>query len=162
MREEEGGRRDHDLLGADPFDAEPFENDLETDTVTEPAGAGWRDEKRRGGYRDLVVWQKAMAWVEQVYRIVQDFPAGERYELSAQLRRSAVSVPSNIAEGWGRGSKAEYRQFLRYARGSLFEAQTQIELASRLGFVTETAATQALGDSDEISRMLLGLARSQQ
>ncbi len=157
MREEEGGRRDAEdvagTLGGEGTGVGEW-------TVAEPP-AGWTVAGTQGGYRDLVVWQKAMAWTEQVYAITRRLPSEERFGLSSQLRRSAVSVPSNIAEGWGRGSKAEYAQFLRYARGSLFEAQTQIELARRLGFADAPAAERALTDADEISRMLLGLARSQ-
>lgn len=74
-----------------------------------------------------------MTWTGSVYTVTRSFPADERFGLTSQLQRSAVSFPSNIAQGWGRNTKAEYRQFLRYARGSLFEAQTQIELAGSSG-----------------------------
>lgn len=114
-----------------------------------------------GGFRDLLVWQKAMAWTERVYAASRSFPDDERFGLTSQLRRSAVSVPSNIAEGWGRGSKKEYVQFLRYARGSLFEAQSQIEIANRLRYTSDEKAIPLLEAADEISRMLLGLMRSQ-
>ncbi len=107
------------------------------------------------------MWQKAMVWTENVYLATRLFPNDERFGLTSQLQRSAVSVPSNIAEGWGRNTKPEYRQFLRYARGSLFEAQTQAELASRLGYITPETCKALQDAGDEISRMLLGLTRSQ-
>ena len=120
-----------------------------------------RKRKEEGaGYRDLLVWQRAMAWAEAVYALTRAFPKPKQYGLTAQLRRSVVSVASNIAEGWGRGATGEYRQFLRYARGSLFEAETQLELALRLGVAEPGKVRAALGQSDEISRMLLGLMRS--
>ena len=118
-----------------------------------------KEEGGSGGYRDLLVWQKAIAWVEGVYRASSSFPDDEKYGLTSQLRRSAVSVPSNVAEGWGRGAKKEYQQFLRYARGSLFEAETQLELARRLGYANADAISDLRESSVEISRMLLGLAR---
>ena len=80
-------------------------------------------------YRDLKVWQKAMKAVSMVYLITKEFPNEELYGLTQQVRRSAVSIPSNIAEGYGRYSTKDYRRFLLIARGSLFELQTQLELA---------------------------------
>ena len=124
------------------------------------SGAKRKEEGGARGYRDLLVWQKAMAWVTSVYRASDACPRHETYGLTSQLRRSAVSVPSNIAEGWGRGAKGEYRQFLRYARGSLFEAETQLQLAHGLGYFDDGDPTLLLDASDEISRMLLGLMRS--
>ena len=123
-------------------------------------GGKRKEEGGLQGYRDLIVWQRAMEWVERVYQTSAPFPSHERFGLTSQLRRSAVSVPSNIAEGWGRGAKGEYRQFLRYARGSLFEAETQLQLAGRLGYADESSVSGLLSTSDEISRMLLGLMRS--
>jgi four helix bundle protein len=83
-------------------------------------------------YRDLVVWQKSMALVINVYRCTQAFPKAEKYGLAAQSRRAAVSVPSNIAEGQGRISTGEFKQFLGHARGSLLEIETQISIAQEL------------------------------
>jgi four helix bundle protein len=83
-------------------------------------------------FRDLPVWQKSMQLTVTVYRITQDFPREEMYGLTSQLRRSAISVPSNIAEGQGRLNSTEFRQFLGIARGSLCELQTQLELARAL------------------------------
>ena len=80
-------------------------------------------------FRDLVVWQRSMQLTVAIYRMTQNFPREEQYGLTSQIRRSAVSVPSNIAEGHGRLNTGEYRQFLGIARGSNFEVQTQLEIA---------------------------------
>ena len=89
------------------------------------------------GHRDLRVWQDAMTLVRTVYIFTRDFPKDEQYGLSSQLRRAAVSVPSNIAEGAARTSKREFAQFLSVARGSLAEVETQILIAKDLGYLTE-------------------------
>ena len=111
------------------------------------------------GYRDLVAWQRAGDLVVAVYQASERFPTDERFGLTAQIRRAAVSVPSNIAEGWGRQSKGEYAQFVRYARGSLYEVETQILLAQRLGFVGDAGAEAVLTPSAHVARLLRGLAR---
>ena len=85
-------------------------------------------------YRDLIVWQKAMELVTKIYHHTKSFPGEERYGLTLQLRRSSVSLPSNMAEGYGRNSTQDYIRFLRIANGSLFELQTQLEIAFNLGF----------------------------
>ena len=108
-------------------------------------------------YRDLDVWKQAMELCETVYGIVRKFPADERYALGDQLRRAVVSIPSNIAEGNGRDSRSEYARFLSIARGSLFEVQTQLELASRLGYVNPTEVPVVA--IDNISRMLITMIR---
>ena len=86
-------------------------------------------------YRDLAVWKQSMDFVEDVYRALALFPADEKYGLSDQIRRAVVSIPSNIAEGFGRDSDKEFAHFLSIARGSLFEVSTQLEIARRLGFL---------------------------
>jgi four helix bundle protein len=86
-------------------------------------------------YRDLVAWNKAMELVMEVYRLTQGFPKEEIFGLMSQLRRSAVSIPSNIAEGQGRLSKGEFRNFLGNARGSLSELETQVLIAEKLNFL---------------------------
>jgi four helix bundle protein len=111
------------------------------------------------GYRDLVVWQKAMRLVERVYEETGRFPREELYGLTTQLRRAAVSVPSNLAEGHGRGG-GDYRRFVDIAYGSLMEVETQIELASRLGICPPDEARSVLADAAEIARMLNGLRKS--
>jgi four helix bundle protein len=88
-------------------------------------------------YRDLMVWQKAMSLVTEVYAITGNFPSSEMYGLTSQIRRSAVSVPSNIAEGYGRNSTGDYKRFLQIAVGSLFELQTQIEISFNLNYITK-------------------------
>ena len=111
-------------------------------------------------YRDLKVWQSAMQLTERVYRITDGFPARETYGLTSQVRRAAVSVPSNIAEGHARDSTKEYLRFLSVAQGSLAELETQIELSKRLGFATEMDTMDVLNNSAEIGRMLAGLQKS--
>ncbi len=87
-------------------------------------------------YQQLIVWQKAIALVTEVYRVSSKFPRDEIYGLTSQVRRAAVSVPSNIAEGQGRATKGEFIQFLCHARGSLYELETQIVIGKNLGYVT--------------------------
>jgi four helix bundle protein len=91
-----------------------------------------------GTYHDLRVWQEAMELTLKIYRMTRKFPAQEMYGLSAQLRRAAVSIASNIAEGKGRSSDKELLQFLSHARGSLYEVQTQLQIAKSLVYMTET------------------------
>ena len=110
-------------------------------------------------YRDLIAWQKAMALVRAVYIISRSFPRDEQFGLTSQLRRSAVSIPTNIAEGQGRGSTADFVRFLCIARGSLNEAQTQIEIAQMLGFTTTAAVLEAISLANEIEKMLNALIR---
>jgi len=86
-------------------------------------------------YENLKVWQKSMELVEVVYLVTSNFPKSEAFNLLSQIQRNAVSIPSNIAEGKGRGSDKEFRQFLYIARGSLFELRTQLEISRRLRFI---------------------------
>ncbi|HPJ98763.1 MAG TPA: four helix bundle protein [Candidatus Hydrogenedentes bacterium] len=113
-------------------------------------------------YRDLKVWQESMTLAEEVYQATAAFPKEELYGLTSQMRRAAVSIPSNIAEGWGRGSTPDYVRFLRIARGSLKELETQATLSARLGLMTREPE-QAIGVRVEsIGRMLVALERSLQ
>src|SRR3569623_1790512 len=105
-------------------------------------------------YRDLEVWQKAMTLGKEVYGLTRHFPKEEMWGLTLQVRRSSVSIPSNIAEGNGRGSPQDYVRFLHIARGSLYETQTQIELAHQLGFLPSGPPASLLALSNEIERML--------
>jgi four helix bundle protein len=108
-------------------------------------------------YRDLIVWQRAIAMVTEVYRATQSFPREETYGLTSQLRRSAVSVASNIAEGQGRISKPEFRQFLGMARGSLLEMETQIVIAGNLGYLSGDTAGRLAASSGAVSRLMQSL-----
>ncbi|TVQ59010.1 MAG: four helix bundle protein [Phycisphaerales bacterium] len=110
-------------------------------------------------YRDLIAWQKAFTLGISVYRLTKSMPDNERFGLISQLRRSAVSVPSNIAEGYGRGSTNDYVRFLKVARGSLYELETQLLLANELEYVPQDAAKQILDELAETERVLAGLIR---
>jgi four helix bundle protein len=112
------------------------------------------------GYRDLKVWQSAMQLAGEVYRLSAKFPKHEIYGLASQIQRSAVSVPSNIAEGHGRNSNKEFHHFLGVALGSLAELETQLILAQQFGYLTEEAINPVLQISDETGKMLKGLQKS--
>ncbi len=116
--------------------------------------------QRIESYEDLEVWQRGMALVEGIYAITRSFPGEERFGLTAQLRRAAVSIPSNIAEGWGRSSRKEYVRFLSIARGSLYEVRTQIGIARRVGYLSDEQEQTFREDAEVLSRMLLSLLRS--
>lgn len=109
-------------------------------------------------FRDLVVWQKAMDLVALVYAVTRRFPEDERYALVSQLKRASVSIPSNIAEGYGRHSTADYVRFLQIALGSLNELQTQMELSIRLKFVERDEVKESLALCSEIEKMLVVLS----
>lgn len=111
-------------------------------------------------YRELIVWQKAMDLVELVYQATKQFPKEELYGLTSQVRRSAVSIPSNIAEGQARKSTAEFLNFLSIANGSRAEIETQILLAQRLKYVKNDTAQPILNLSEEVNRLLNGLLNS--
>lgn len=108
-------------------------------------------------FRDLRVWQAAMELVEKIYRLTQKFPNHEVYGLTNQLRRAAVSIPSNIAEGHAREHTKEFLNFLSVTQGSLAELQTQVEIASRLGYAAQSAISELLDDSVSLSKQLYAL-----
>lgn len=108
-------------------------------------------------HRDLLVWQKSMLLVTEIYRKSQQFPTQEQYGLTSQIRRASVSIPSNIAEGFGRQSTGDYIRFLNIAIGSLFEVQTQIEIAFNLSFISESDFTVIFESTREIDRMMSSL-----
>ena len=110
-------------------------------------------------FRKLVVWQKSMDLVTQIYSDLQDFPATELYALTSQIKRSATSIPSNIAEGYGREGKKDYLRFLNIALSSLFELQTQLEIAYNLNFLNKEKFTNLYDNSREIERMLTSFIR---
>ena len=111
-------------------------------------------------YRELKVWQKAMDVVESVYRLSITLPESERYGLRTQSQRAAVSIPSNIAEGFGRGSSADYCRFLTIARGSLMELETQLALMVRLGLIDRNHMLPVWEQCQEVGRMLTALRTS--
>ena len=113
-----------------------------------------------GRYRDLLVWQKSLDLVEQVYRLTQRLPQTEIYGLSSQMRRAAVSIPSNIAEGQSRNSTGEFRQALGVAKGSLAELETQLLIGVRLTYLAEAQTSPVLALCQEIGKMLNGLIKS--
>ncbi len=110
-------------------------------------------------FEKLDVWQKTMAWIRRVYGVTGTFPEAERYGLSAQLRRAAVSVASNIAEGTGRNTDADFVRFLEVAYGSLMEAVCQCQIAADLGYIDHGASSELRREAAEIARMLTGLRR---
>lgn len=111
-------------------------------------------------FRDLAVWQRSMQMTVAIYRLTQDFPREEQFGLTSQIRRSAVSIPSNIAEGQGRSSVGEFRHFLGIARGSNCEVQTQLEIARALKFGNPGLIDEAESLSNEVRKMLFGLMDS--
>jgi len=111
-------------------------------------------------YRDLVAWQKSMDLVIAIYRSTQGFPRTETYGLVSQLRRAAVSIPSNIAEGHARVSTGEFKQFLGHALGSVMEVETQVLIAHRLGYLELAVSDDLLQRTAEIGKVVNGLLRS--
>ena len=108
-------------------------------------------------HKDLLVWQRSMDLVETVYRLTGSFPSMEQWGLVSQMRRAAISVPSNIAEGYGRQATGEYRHHLSIGRGSLLELETQVLLAKRLTYLQAADADSVLNEIEEISRMIATL-----
>jgi four helix bundle protein len=111
-------------------------------------------------FRDLLVWQKAMDLAEHCYRSSKRFPRDDQLVLGFEIRKSCVSIPSNIAEGFGRHYTPAYINHLWVANGSDNELQTQIELGNRVGLVTEQEAATIIADAEEVGRMLRGLVKS--
>jgi len=108
-------------------------------------------------YRDLIVWQKSMDVVTLIYKLVKQFPDDEKFGLISQIKRSSVSVPSNIAEGYGRNHTKDYIRFLNIARGSLYEMQTQLQVALNLDFIVEEDLNEINSLSVEVEKMLNSL-----
>ena len=111
-------------------------------------------------YKDLVVWQKSLTLVKLVYQLTRSFPADEKFGLVSQMRRAAVSVPSNLAEGHARNTTGEFIQFISHAEGSLAELETQVILAVELGFCSSTEAQPLHGLIEEIQKMANALRGS--
>jgi four helix bundle protein len=115
---------------------------------------------RPKSYRDLIAWQKAMALAKCAYLCTESLPWREAYGLADQIRRAAVSIPSNIAEGYGRLSDLQFRHFLGNARGSLCELRTQVELATDLGYFDKEIGRQLMEQGAEVARIMNGLIAS--
>lgn len=111
-------------------------------------------------YKELLVWQKSFQLCKSLYSATKAFPSDERFGLTAQIRRAAVSVPSNIAEGYERGTTRDYLRFLYIAKGSLSEIETQMLLARDLEFTKGRSVEETIKDIDEVERMLVALIRS--
>jgi four helix bundle protein len=111
-------------------------------------------------FRDLQVWRKAMSLAREIYRLTKTFPKEEMFGLTSQMRRAAVSIPSNIAEGQGQLTDKGFILFLSRARGSLYELETQAELAEGLALISKPDLDQLLSDCGEVGRMLHGLLNS--
>jgi four helix bundle protein len=114
---------------------------------------------RIDSYRDLVVWQQAMELVVSIYELTKSWPREELYGLTNQVRRAAVSIPSNIAEGYGRESSASYQHFLRVAQGSLKELETHLLISARIGISTSAAIDPVLTACESVGKLLRLLIR---
>lgn len=113
-------------------------------------------------YNDLIVWQKAIDLVSVIYTYTKDFPKEELYSLTSQIRRSAISIPSNIAEGQARNTRGEFKQFLGIAKGSLAELDTQIIISTRLGYLNSSIEKDLREKIAEVNRLTNGLIKSLQ
>jgi len=121
-----------------------------------------RSTRKGSSYQDLEIWQRAVDLASAVYSVTEHFPSSERFGLVAQMRRAAVSVPANIAEGWGRGSRLDYVRFLTIARGSLYDLVPHAIVAERVGFVGDSDGDMLARQTETLSRMLLSYFRSMQ
>ena len=111
-------------------------------------------------YKDLLIWQKGIVLVKTIYNNLESFPKDEIFGLQSQIKRAAVSIPSNIAEGWGRNSTISYIHFLKIARGSLFELETQIIIANELNFISDLKFNEITQIITEESKMLNAFIKS--
>ena len=117
------------------------------------------DPKLAENFKDLLVWQKGMSIAKMVYELTRGFPSDERFGLISQMRRAAVSIPSNLAEGQARHTTGEFIQFISHSEGSLAELETQLRLSTGLGFCSEASTSPLLACMDEERKMLNGLRR---
>lgn len=117
------------------------------------------DEKKPAGYRDLIVWQKGIALAQHIYEVTGRFPSEEKFGLVSQMRRGAVSIPSNIAEGQARHTTGEFIQFISNAEGSVAELETQLMLSQHFGYCDPKTAAELGEKLDELRRMLNSLRR---
>ncbi len=110
-------------------------------------------------FRKLRVWQRAMDFVTEIYKISSRFPKSEQFGLTSQIRRAAISIPLNIAEGAGAGSNSEFQRFLNYALRSTYEVMSALEIAEKLGYMKVEEPIPLLDESDQIAAMIVGLSR---
>ena len=118
------------------------------------------EKKKIESYKDLIVWQKGIELVDELYSVTKGFPKEEMFGLTNQIRRAAVSVPANIAEGWGRNSTKNYIQFIRISIGSLYEIETQLIIANNQKYITNQQKTALSERIDELGKMLNKLLKS--
>jgi len=111
-------------------------------------------------FRDLKIWQKGMLLVEEIYLISRDFPSDEKFGLTSQICRAAVSIPSNISEGYGRNSNKDFLKFLAISRGSLNEVETQLEIATRLDFINKEQSAKSREIITELHKMIHTFGKS--
>ena len=111
-------------------------------------------------HRDLLIWQKSMDLVTDVYSAVEDFPDYEKFGITSQIRRSSVSIPANIAEGFGRNSQKDFKRFLQISMGSLFELQTELEVSKNLSYLSQQHFDNLYEDTREVERMLSSFIRT--
>lgn len=121
-----------------------------------------KKEEKIKSFRDLIMWQKAIDLAVLIYEMTRTFPKEERYGLISQLRRASVSVSSNIAEGFKRGSRKEKAQFYAVALGSIAEVESQLEIAKRIGYIDNENHKMSLDYISEVAKMLEGLVKSAQ
>ena len=110
-------------------------------------------------FQDLEIWEKGIALVENIYLLTKTFPKEETYGLTSQIRRCSVSIPSNIAEGFSRGHKNEYKQFLYISMGSCSELITQLTISARIGYISNDTASRLIKEAEQISKMTMSLAK---
>ncbi len=113
-------------------------------------------------YKDLIVWQKSIQLVTEIYALTKTFPTDERFGIVAQINRAVISIPSNIAEGWGRELSKNYLQFLRVSRGSLMEVETMILISKNLNYINEKDFIEMNKKIEEVGKILQGLIKSVQ
>ena len=113
--------------------------------------------RKISSHQDLIIWQRSMDLVERTYKITSKLPSAEQWGLTSQMRRAAISIPSNIAEGYGRQATGEYRHHLSIGRGSLLELETQVLLCQRLGYFEPKEIDLLLDEIEQISKMLASL-----
>ena len=117
-------------------------------------------ENKIKSYKDLIAWQKSVLLVTDIYSITKTFPQEEKFGITSQLNRASVSIPANIAEGWGRETSKNYLQFLRTSRGSVMEVQTLLIISKNLNYISENNFEILQGKIEEVGKILQGLIKS--